>query len=39
MPFPVHVLDRNDFANADDASFAITGGDFVGRIQVDDVLI
>src|SRR4029450_14007815 len=38
MSLPVYILDQNDLAGPNDASFSVTGCDFVGRIQVDDVL-
>jgi hypothetical protein len=38
VPLPVHIFDQNNFTDPDDASFPITRRNFVGRIQVDDVL-
>jgi hypothetical protein len=32
MTLPVYILDQNDFTDPNDASFSVTGCDFVGRI-------
>jgi hypothetical protein len=38
MSLSMHILDEDDFADADDASLAVARSYLIGCIEVDDVL-